>query len=88
MPLPAQTPYDGKPEARAQYLENYARGYASFSSGYESPGCLCTAEGDPILYEAAMNGFFAGRDAGAVAWARKQRPAPGISPATKPSPQR
>jgi len=95
VPLPAKTPYEGKAQARALYLENYARGYSSASSDYASPGCLCTAEGDPGLYEAAMNGFYAGRDAGAAAWAKKQRPTPveaapvpGTSPATKPSPQR
>jgi hypothetical protein len=95
VPLPAQTPYDGKAQTLALYRENYARGYSSASSDYASPGCLCTAGGDTELYEAAMNGFFAGRDAGAAAWARKQRPAPvegtpapGTSAAKSPAPQK
>lgn len=95
VPLPAHTPYDGKARARALYLENYLLGYSSASSDYASPGCLCTAEGDPVLYEAAMKGFNAGRDAGAAARIRKQRPAPletapapDTPPATKPIPQR
>jgi len=62
VPLPAQTPYDGKAQARALYLENYVRGYSIATSDYASPGCLCTAEGDPELYEAAINGFNAGRE--------------------------
>ena len=95
VPLPAQTPYDGKAQARALYLENYVRGYSIATSDYASPGCLCTAGGDPELYEAAINGFNAGRDAGAAAWARQQRPAPvegtpasGTSPAKSPVPQK
>ncbi len=67
VPLPARTPFDGNPKARAIYLEYYAMGYSFATTDYASPGCLCTAEGDPERYEAAMSGFFAGKDAGAAA---------------------
>ena len=83
VPLPTRTPYDGNPKARALYLEYYAMGYDSAATDYASPGCLCTAEGDPERYEAAWNGFFAGNQAGAAAVAIKRRdnhtPAPVLS---------
>jgi len=74
VPLPAQTPYDGNPKAKAAYLEYYAMGYqlAMTAEEYASPGCLCTAEGDAERYEASMSGFFAGKDAGAAALAKKR----------------
>ncbi len=66
VPLPAQTPFDENPKARAAYLEYYAMGYqlAVTAADYASPGCLCTAEGDAERYEASMSGFFAGKEAG------------------------
>jgi hypothetical protein len=74
-PLPDRTPFDGNPKARAAYLEYYALGYqlAITSTEYASPGCLCTADGDPERYEATVSGFFAGQDAVAAASARKQQ---------------
>ena len=74
VPLPARTPFDGNPKARAIYLEYYAMGYSFATTDYASPGCMCTAEGDPERYEAAMSGFFAGKDAGAAASAGNRRP--------------
>jgi hypothetical protein len=73
VPLPAQTPFDGNPKARAIYLEYYAMGYSFATTDYASPGCMCTAEGDAERYEAAWNGFFAGKEAGSAA-ASKKRP--------------
>lgn len=74
-PLPAQTPFDGNPKARAAYLEYYATGYqlAITSEDYASPGCLCTAEGDQERYEATVSGFYAGKDAGAAALAKRRQ---------------
>jgi hypothetical protein len=85
VPLPAQTPFDGNPKARAAYLEYYATGYrlAVTSEDYASPGCLCTAEGDPERYEATVSGFYAGKDAGAAALTKKRQQnqkAPGATP--------
>lgn len=75
IPLPAQTPFDGNPKAKAAYLEYYAMGYqlAVTSADYSSPGCLCTAEGDQERYEATVNGFYAGKDAGSAALAMKRQ---------------
>jgi hypothetical protein len=75
VPLPAQTPFDGNPKARAAYLEYYAMGYqlAVTAADYASPGRLCTAECDAERYEASMSGFFAGKEAGSAALAKKRR---------------
>src|SRR5664280_693450 len=54
VPLPAQTPFDGNPKARAAYLEYYAMGYRLAGADYASPGCLCTSEGDAERYEACL----------------------------------
>jgi hypothetical protein len=95
VPLPAQTPFDGNPKARAIYLEYYAMGYRFAATDYASPGCMCDSEGDAERYEAAWSGFFAGKEAGSAALAnkRQQNQAPttvasGTSTATPPSPQR
>ncbi len=95
VPVPARTPYDGNAKARAIYLEYYALGYGFATSDTASPGCLCTAEGDPERYEAAWNGFFAGKDAGLAASVNNRQPnqAPttassGTPPATPPPPHR
>jgi hypothetical protein len=73
VPLPAQTPFDGNPKAKASYLEYYAMGYrlAVTSADYASPGCLCTAEGDAERYEATVSGFNAGKEAGSAVLAKK-----------------
>jgi hypothetical protein len=75
VPLPAQTPCDGNPKGRAAYLEYYAMGYqlAMTAEEYASPGCLCTAGGDAERYEASMSGFFAGKEAGSAALAKKRQ---------------
>jgi hypothetical protein len=83
VPLPAQTPFDGSPKARAIYLEYYAMGYDFATTDYASPGCMCTAEGDPERYEAAVSGFFAGKEAGSAA-AGNKRPELHAPPATTP----
>jgi hypothetical protein len=95
VPLPAQTPFDGKPNARAAYLESYAMGYRLAATDYASPGCLCGSEGDAECYEATVSGFFAGKEAGSAAFAnnRRQNQAPftatsGTPTATPPSRQR
>jgi hypothetical protein len=92
VPLPAQTPFDGNPKAKAAYLEYYAMGYhlAITSEDYASPGCLCTAEGDAERYEASLSGFFAGKEAGSAVSAKKrqqnQRPPAGSSAPPLPAP--
>ena len=95
VPLPAQTPFDGNPKAKAAYLEYYAMGYRLAGADYASPGCLCTSEGDAERYEATVSGFYAGKEAGSADLAKKRRqnqapPAAtsGIPPATPPSRQR
>lgn len=87
-PLPAQTPFDGNPKAKAAYLEYYAMGYhlAITSADYASPGCLCTAEGDPERYEATVSGFYAGKDAGSAALAKKRQQNPATPTATSGTP--
>ena len=93
VPLPAQTPFDGKPKARAAYLESYAMGYrlAATDSEYTSLGCMCGSEGDAERYEATVSGFFAGKEAGSAAFAarRQQHQAPATAtsgaPTTPPS---
>lgn len=94
VPRPAQTPFDGNPKARAIYLEYYAMGYGFATTDYASPGCMCTTEGDPERYEAAWNGFIAGKEAGSAALANKrqqnQAPIKAVSDpltATPPSPR-
>lgn len=95
VPLPAQTPFDGNPKVRAIYLEYYAMGYRFAASDYASPGCMCDSEGDAERYEAAWNGFYAGKEAGSAALAkqRQQIQAPPTAPSgtsivTPPSSQR
>jgi hypothetical protein len=95
VPLPAQTPFDGNPKARAAYLEFYAMGYRLAAADYASPGCLCGSEDAAEYYEATVSGYFAGREAGSAAFAnkRQQNQAPstatsGTPTATPPSRQR
>ena len=73
IPLPKATPFDHTPRLRTAYLEFYARGYefAATSPGYASLGCACESEGDDERYDAMVNGFYAGRAAGAAAYAAK-----------------
>ena len=89
VPLPTQTPFDGNPKARAAYLEYYAMGYqlTVTSADYASPGCLCTAEGDAERFEASMSGFYAGKEAGSAALAKKrlQNQAPTTATAGTPT---
>lgn len=65
VPLPERTPFDRDQRLRAIYLMAYARGYELTISelAYESPGCLCEADGDPDRYVAEVEGFFAGKRA-------------------------
>ena len=84
IPLPEQTPYDGNAKARALFLKYYAAGYHYSATGeYGSMGCTCDSEGDPERYEAALDGFFAGKKAGAAAFAVK--PQQGQVPTAEPS---
>jgi hypothetical protein len=89
VPLPARTPFDGNPKAKASYLEYYTMGYriAVTDSEYASPGCLCTAEGDAARYEASVRGFFAGKEAGSAAFAarRQQHQAPATATSGAPT---
>lgn len=85
IPLPEQTPYEGKPKARALFLKNYAIGYYYSATGdYGSMGCTCDSEGAPELYEAALDGFFAGKKAGAAAFAQQQQQQGGAPTAAPP----
>ena len=97
VPFPAQTPFDGNPKARAVYLEFYAMGYrlAATDSEYTSLGCMCGSAGDAERYEATVSGFFAGKEAGSAAFAKKRQQnqaahadTSGAPPATPPSRQR
>ena len=74
VPLPTQTPFDRNPKLRAVFLESYARGYdlAATNTEYASPGCLCESDGDPEWYEATVEGFFAGKQAGSAAYVARQ----------------
>ena len=83
VPLPAQTPFDVNPKARAAYLEYYAMGYRFADADYASPGCMCESEGDAERYEAAVSGFFAGKEAGSAAAAI--RPPKNQTPSTATS---
>jgi hypothetical protein len=88
VPLPAQTPFDKNPKAKAAYLEYYAMGYrlAVTDSEYTSPGCLCGSEGDAERYEASVSGFFAGKEAGSAAFAaRRQQQAPATATSGAPT---
>jgi hypothetical protein len=82
VPLPVQTPFDGKPKARAAYLEFYAMGYRFGVTDNASAGCLCGSEGAAEYYEASMSGFLAGKEAGSAAFAkeRQQNQAPTTAP--------
>lgn len=73
VPLPTQTPFDGKPEARAAYLEYYAIGYRFAVSDNAALGCLCGSEGSADYYEASMSGFLAGKEAGSAALAKRRQ---------------
>jgi hypothetical protein len=72
VPLPAQTPFDGKPKARAAYLEFFAMGYRFGVTDSASAGCLCGSEGAAEYYEASMSGFLAGKEAGSAALAKER----------------
>jgi hypothetical protein len=82
VPLPVQTPFDGKLKARAAYLEFYALGYRFGVTDNASAGCLCGSEGAAEYYEASMSGFLAGKEAGSAALAkeRQQNQAPTTAP--------
>ena len=82
VPLPAQTPFDGNPKARAAFLEYFALGYRFGGADNASAGCLCGSEGATEYYEASMSGFLAGKEAGLAAFARRrhQTEAPATAP--------
>jgi hypothetical protein len=84
--LPAQTPFDEHPKARAAYLEFFAIGYRLAASGDAPAGCLCGSEGTVEFYEATVSGFAAGKAAGSVALAEKQRQNPVPAPVTAGAP--
>ena len=89
VPLPAQTPFDKNPKAKAAYLEYFAMGYrlAATDSEYTSLGCMCAIGGDAERYEASVSGFFAGKEAGSVAFAarRQQHQAPATATSDAPT---
>jgi hypothetical protein len=84
VPLPAQTAYDGNSRAKAVYLEFFAMGYRYAASGFAPAGCMCGSEGAADYYEASMNGFLAGKEAGAAAGKRPQNQAPPTTQSENP----
>jgi hypothetical protein len=74
VPLPAETPFDTIPEARAVYLEYFARAYRLAATGNGTLGCMCMLEDNIDHYEAAVRGYTVGTAAGMEASARDGPP--------------
>ena len=76
VPLPAHTPFDDDPEARAAYLESFEHGYRIGLAGYHASHDMTYTK----HLQAHSEGYFAGQSAGAAVYEAQKEEEPNQQP--------